>query len=611
MYDMMRDYQKRNVVIYARVSTEHEAQISALENQLDWYKPILANHPEWKLVGRYVDEGITGTSAAKRPQFMKMMKDAKSHKYNMILTREVSRFARNTVDTLQYTRMLHTLGVEVYFINDNIRTFDGDGELRLTIMATLAQDESRKTSVRVKAGIQTAMENGVVYGTGNILGYDRIDKEMVLNEEQAKTVRLIYDLYLAGNGLTKIRYELERRGLKTSMGKTKWNDSGISRILQNPFYCGIMQYHKYYTPDFLEQKRVRNRGELEPLFVRGKHTPIVSEKEFFAVQHLLNEKRYASRKSNEDSLLRGKKLVKTAWGRLLVCDCGKAMIRRVWDRRNGTIHYGYRCYDQANKGTTQQRKNHSLSTDGCCDTPYIPQWKLEMIAAYIFKNYISESDRVLTLANELLKKHFSERQEKEDHSELIAAKEKEIEKLKRKLDNYMDMRSDGEITKEVFAEKKEELERKIEILMLEIDKAKKMDEEPEERDYDALLKSLKEELESYIEFDGKSIIPDNILEAFIERIVVHKDGMDWHLRLNGDKTSPGKRNYGPTELMPADEFKEVMAMLSMTPEPPDAEDKLLLDTFSLTIEDAKNYVYAISSRRRVYHWHDLKIRLYA
>ena len=188
------DFLHRRVVIYARVSTEHEAQISALENQLDWYKPILEARSNWTLVGQYIDEGITGTSAEKRPQFMQMIADAKKHKFDMIITREVSRFARNTVDTLQYTRMLRENGVEVFFINDNIKTFDGDGELRLTIMATLAQDESRKTSVRVKSGQQTSMNNGVVYGNGNILGYDKMGKEMVINPEQARTVRLIYDM---------------------------------------------------------------------------------------------------------------------------------------------------------------------------------------------------------------------------------------------------------------------------------------------------------------------------------------------------------------------------------------------------------------------------------
>mgnify|MGYP001023978347 FL=1 len=244
MYGINSDFQKRDIAIYARVSTEHEAQISALENQMDWYKPILSARPEWTLVSQYVDEGITGTSAEKRPQFMKMINDAKSKKFDMIITREVSRFARNTVDTLQYTRTLKEHGVEVFFINDNIKTFDGDGELRLTIMATLAQDESRKTSVRVKAGQQTSMDNGVLYGNGNILGYDRIDKNnFVINPEQAKTVRMIYDMYLAGMGVTKIQYELEKAGRLTAMGKENWFPSYITKLLQNTFYCGIITYH--------------------------------------------------------------------------------------------------------------------------------------------------------------------------------------------------------------------------------------------------------------------------------------------------------------------------------------------------------------------------------
>ena len=223
MYGINPDFQKRNVAIYARVSTEHEAQLSALENQMDWYKPILSARPDWMLTKQYVDEGITGTSAEKRPRFMEMIRDAKAQKFDMIITREVSRFARNTVDTLQYTRLLRDYGVEVFFINDNIKTFDGDGELRLTIMATLAQDESRKTSIRVKAGQQTSMNNGTYYGNGNILGYDRVDKNtFVINPEQAKTVRMIYDLYLSGMGVTKIQYELEKARRLTATGKEKW-----------------------------------------------------------------------------------------------------------------------------------------------------------------------------------------------------------------------------------------------------------------------------------------------------------------------------------------------------------------------------------------------------
>ena len=158
----------------------------------------------------------------------------------MILTREVSRFARNTVDTLRYTRELKNHEVEVYFLNDGIRTFDSDGELRLSIMATLAQDESRKTSVRVKCGQQISMEKGVIYGNGNVLGYDRDGDQYVVNPEQAETVRCIFNWYAGGMGLKKIKWGLERRGMRTAMGKDKW----CFRIIPYPAESLI-----YWRPD--------------------------------------------------------------------------------------------------------------------------------------------------------------------------------------------------------------------------------------------------------------------------------------------------------------------------------------------------------------------------
>lgn len=262
---------KRRIAIYARVSTEHEAQLFALDNQVDWYDSIMEQHPEWLLVQKYVDRGITGTQAEKRPQFMKMIADAKDGDFDLIVTREVSRFARNTVDTLQFTRELKAIGVEVFFVNDNIRTFDGDGELRLTIMATLAQDESRKTSIRVKAGQRTSMEKGKFFQNGSILGYDKVGDEMVINEEQAATVRMIFDLYNSGLGVRKIQWELEKAGRLTAKGLKNWSASNISRILHNSFYCGIITYNKEYVADFLEQKKIVNKGEREQLVVEGSH----------------------------------------------------------------------------------------------------------------------------------------------------------------------------------------------------------------------------------------------------------------------------------------------------------------------------------------------------
>ena len=190
----------RDMVFYGRVSTEHEAQLSALENQIQWYDDQAKYHPNWNVLNKYIDEGITGTQAKKRPAFLQMIEDAKAGKFDLIVTREVCRFARNTVDTLVTTRELKNIGVEVYFVEDNIWTMDGDGELRLTIMATLAQEESRKVSERVKAGQQISRINGTIYGCGNILGYDRVGDTYVKNPDQSETVRMIYDMYLDGKG---------------------------------------------------------------------------------------------------------------------------------------------------------------------------------------------------------------------------------------------------------------------------------------------------------------------------------------------------------------------------------------------------------------------------
>ena len=175
-------------VIYARVSSEHEAQLSALENQIQYYDDIMSKHPDWVLYDRYVDEGKTGTSVNKRKNFLRMLDDAKDGCFDLIITREVSRFARNTVDTLQETRNLKAVGVEVWFIEDNIWSFnDEDGELRLTIMATLAQNESKKISTRVKAGQVISFKNGVPYGYENILGYEYVNMGKFMDAVKAGT----------------------------------------------------------------------------------------------------------------------------------------------------------------------------------------------------------------------------------------------------------------------------------------------------------------------------------------------------------------------------------------------------------------------------------------
>ena len=580
MYGLNSDFQKRNVAIYARVSTEHEAQLSALGNQLDWYKPILESRPEWTLKAQYIDEGITGTSATKRPRFMQMIRDAKDKKFDMIITREVSRFARNTVDTLQYTRLLKEYGVEVFFINDNIKTFDGDGELRLTIMATLAQDESRKTSIRVKAGQQTSMENGVFYGNGNILGYDRVGKEMVINEDQAKTVRMIFDMYLSGMGVRKIKYELERVGRLTATGKTIWYDSYISHMLKNSFYCGIITYHKEYTPDYLKQHKIKNRGEIEKVKVKGTHTPIITEEEFEKVQELIESHSRKCKDKEGNIRTVGCRTHCTVYGRLMICKCGNRFHVNRHNRNGRTEGADYQCYSALNKGSKTERERQGVSTEGICDSPFIQGWKLEMMAEKIFERYIENANKVMDLSYSMLEKHIADEEEIPDNSDVIERKEQEHENLQRKKENLIEMRVEGDIDKDLFREKKKEIELQLSKLENEIVLLKPVDIKQTTEDYTEKLALLRKQLKKYTGFEY-SIIPESVVEAFIERIWVSKDEYRWYLRTSKADNS---------------EFN--------------ADDHIKIGEFTITLEEAKEYLYSFSTRRRVFKWKDLNVSVW-
>lgn len=527
---------QRKVAVYARVSTEHEAQLSALENQKDWYKPIIAQHPEWDIVRMYTDEGITGTSAQKRPQFMKMIEDAGDGEFDLILTREVARFARNTVDTLQYTRSLKAKGVEVFFINDNIKTFDGDGELRLTIMATLAQDESRKTSIRVKCGQQTSMDNGVFYGNGNILGYDRVGKDMVINPEQAKTVRMIYDWYLDGVGIRAIKFRLEQAGRLTAMGKSNWHESNISKILQNSFYCGIITYHKEYTPDFLEQKKIRNFGEIELTKTRGTHEPIITEEEFERVQEMMAKRRKELPNTGAGKRRQiGEKQPGDVWTELLICECGHKFNRKVWHRVEDDVQYGYQCYSSIRTGTVTTRLRKGLPIDDVCKTPMIAGWKLQMMVKNIFREYLHNTAEVLALAEAMLERHIDDEEPQTDNNRLIEQKQAEAEKLNKRLHSLIEMRADGEITRDIFKAKKQEIEDRLLAIQNELSQLQPQEEAIDDATHDEKIKILKFYLEQSVNPDAMDNIPEDVIRAFIVKVVVHENSFDWYLRFSPDK----------------------------------------------------------------------------
>ena len=519
---------KRVVAIYARVSTEHEAQISALGNQIQYYDDLFEKHPEWELYDRYIDEGITGTSVKKRKNFMRMMQDASKNKFDLIVTREVSRFARNTVDTLQQTRILRREGVEVYFTEDNIWTMnDEDGELRLTIMATLAQNESKKTSVRVKAGQMISFKNGVLYGNGNILGYDRIGKEYVVNELQARTVRRIFDLYLDGNGVRKIQFVLEKEGHLTATGLTKWQPGNISRILRNSFYCGTIVYRKQFVPDFLEQKKINNFGEVDKVIVEGRHTPIVTKEQFEKVQQILSSKS----ESVHNKGCRGKKISKDVWCRKMKCECGSSYNRVTWHKSSEGPQYAYQCYSQIRTGTFKTRERKGLSTEGICVTKMVPRWKLEVMADIIFQKFWNDREGVLAIANEMLDNCY----ENEHDDEVLDRKrdlEDKMELWNRKYNNLLDMRMAGEIEKDRYDEKREQilkeqqhLKKQLEIIGGETGLSDDI--------YMDKVEILKYGLEQNFNFSTRHI-PEEVIDAFIKEIIVCQDGFIWKLNLTPD-----------------------------------------------------------------------------
>ena len=265
------DIMTTRVAAYCRVSTDKDDQKNSLENQKKYFNEYINRDPSWQLVKVYADEGISGTSTAKRVQFNKMIANALTGGIDLIVTKEVSRFARNTVDTLSHTRKLMAENVRVIFINDNIDTKDPDSEFRLTIMASVAQEESRKNSERTKWGMTRRMEDGKVT-IRDMFGYDVSDGRLTLNPEEAVVVRQIFHKYVyERKGLRKIAQELNESGALVSKRIKRWTPSTLYRMLANEKYVGDLEFKKFVTPNYLDHKQVKNDGIEEKIYHIDSH----------------------------------------------------------------------------------------------------------------------------------------------------------------------------------------------------------------------------------------------------------------------------------------------------------------------------------------------------
>ncbi|MDR1240261.1 MAG: recombinase family protein [Oscillospiraceae bacterium] len=326
---------KKRVAGYARVSTDQEEQLTSYEAQVDYYSRYIKSKEDWEYVNVYTDEGITATNTKKRDGFNKMINDALGGKIDLIVTKSVSRFARNTVDSLTTVRKLKEKGIEVYFEKENIYTLDSKGELLLTIMSSLAQEESRSISENVTWGKRKKMADGNVEIRYKLtLGYEKgEDGKPKIVEHEAKTVRLIFSLFLEGKSYGGIAKYLEEKGFKTAGGKSKWSSERVKSILKNEKYVGNATLQKTFTVDFLTKKTKRNEGEVPQYHVENSHPAIVSTEIFDLAQNEINRRRKGAQPYCT-SIFSGK---------IFCGECGTAFGSKVWNSTSKYRRVIWRC----------------------------------------------------------------------------------------------------------------------------------------------------------------------------------------------------------------------------------------------------------------------------
>ena len=333
---------KLRVAAYCRVSTDSDEQATSYEAQVEHYTEFIQKNPEWEFAGIYADDGISGTNTKNRDEFNRMIEDCEAGTIDMIITKSISRFARNTLDCLKYIRQLKDKNIPVFFEKEAINTMDAKGEVLITIMTSLAQQESQSLSQNVKLGLQFRYQNGQVQVNHNhFLGYTKDEEgNLVIDPEQAEVVKRIYREYLEGYSMDKIAKGLEADGILTGAGKTKWWTSTINKILRNEKYIGDALLQKTYTTDFLNKTRVKNNGIVPQYYVEGNHEAIIPKDIFLRVQEELVRRRVVKTSAN------GKKRSYSCnhcFAQIVICgECGEMFRRIHWNNR-GCKSIVWRC----------------------------------------------------------------------------------------------------------------------------------------------------------------------------------------------------------------------------------------------------------------------------
>ena len=367
---------KIRVAAYCRVSTDQEDQLHSFDAQVNYYTKYITDHENYEMAGIYADEGISGTNTKKREQFKRMIADCDAGKIDQVITKSISRFARNTQDCLEYSRRLKALGIGIFFEKENINTLDSTGELLFTILSSLAQDESRNISENCKWGIRTKFKKGEMHlNTYKFLGYDKDGNgKLVVNKEQAKTVRRIYREFLWGMSPAQIAQGLEDDNVPGCLRQTRWYKSTVLGILQNEKYMGDALLQKTYTADFLTKKQVKNNGEVTQVYIKDSHPAIVDKKQWNAVQEeIARQKKYV-----EEHMIGNYNYGTHPYPfslRTFCGKCGQAYSRHSWASR-GIIQW--------------QCKGHRVNGKLSCTSPYIDNNELEQAFIRAYNRLIAE-----------------------------------------------------------------------------------------------------------------------------------------------------------------------------------------------------------------------------
>lgn len=489
------------VAAYCRVSTDDDEQLGSFESQKLYYEEKISANKEWVNAGIFADEAITGTKTDKRSGFQEMISRCQNGEIDMILTKSISRFARNTVDTLNHVRMLRDRNIAVFFEKENINTLDMNGELLLTIMSSLAQQEVESLSQNVKMGLQMKMKRGELIGFNGCFGYDYDPetKTISVNEAEVEVVRMIYDLYLQGYGTTTIAKRLMDLGIKNKKGKVSWKTHGVMGIIKNEKYKGDVLLGKTFTTDPISKRRLANFGEENQYYIRDHHEPIVSREIWDAAEQIRNKRlksRIIETTGNRERYTR-----QYAFSSMCECAyCGHKLTRRT--RHSSSIYEKpvWQCMNATKNGIAN-----------CPNCKAIDEAILEGAFLDAFRLLAGNFDDVL----DIVLSYVGESVNNDDNDRKRQQIDKDISALESRKSRMTDMLIDGTITKEVFDEKMLEFKRKLHVLS---DKRQLLLESINTKnEIDKRMSELRETLENE---DILDVFDRTVFESIVDKVYV-------------------------------------------------------------------------------------------